>query len=81
MRQSQCRVLLWRSAVVTKNLRTVPTILITFTSFKGRSRLWEDAQNMYLRLKTDDSIHLSEIKISFIVASDSRKSLLRSYYV
>ena len=47
MRQSQCRVLLWRSAVVTKNLRTtVPTILITFTGFKGWSRLWEDAHKI-----------------------------------
>lgn len=38
-----------------------------------------DGQNVYLRLKTDDSIHHSGIKISFIIKSDSRKLLLRSY--
>ena len=35
--------------------------------------------NAYLRLKTDDSIHLSGINISFIVKSYSRKLLLRFY--
>ena len=34
-------------------------------------------QKVYLRLKTDDSIHLSGIKISFIVKSSSGKILLR----
>ena len=38
-----------------------------------------DRKNVYVRFKTDNSIHHSGIKISFIAKSDSRKLLLRSY--
>ena len=41
----------------------------------------KSGQNVYLQLKTDNSIHYSGIKISFIVASGSRKLLLRSYFI
>ena len=38
-------------------------------------------RNVNLRLKTDNSVHYSGIKISFIAASYSGKLLLRSYFI
>ena len=59
-----------------------PDYLNYLHRFQGqKSASVRGIQNLYLRLKTDDSIHLSGINISFIVGSYNRKSLLRSYYV
>ena len=60
--------------------RYSPDYLNYYNRFQGTEALEElDGQNVYLRFKTDDSIHHSGIKISFIVKSDSRKLMLRSH--
>ncbi|XP_067040342.1 bone morphogenetic protein 1-like [Acropora muricata] len=52
-----------------------PDYLNYLYRFRGpRPALGRSIQNVYLRLKTDDSIHLSGINISFIVGSYSTQS-------
>ena len=59
--------------------RHSPDYLNNLRRFLGSSPIAEmKGQNVGLRFKTDDSIHVSGINMSFIVLSDSRKLLLRS---
>ncbi|XP_044176705.1 tolloid-like protein 2 [Acropora millepora] len=56
--------------------RYSPDYLNYYNQLQGTMSTLEelDGQNVYLRLKTDDSIHHSGIKISFIIKSDSPDS-------
>ena len=60
--------------------RQSPDYLNYYDRLRGRTPRKEIGRpNAYLRLKTDDSIHLRGINISFIVKSNSRKLLPRFY--
>ena len=60
--------------------RYSPDFLNYRRRFLGTRPVWMTiGQNVYLRFKTDDSIHFNGINISFTVESRRCKLLLRSY--